>query len=397
MRKQLKSRLTAWSMAATAALGMVAAAHAADPIKVGVIIPMTGAFQSNGKQIEAAIKAYTKEKGDTVAGRKIEFILRDDRGAPENANRFAQELIAQDRVSILTGFGNTPAALSAAAFAAKAKVPQVIMVAATSSIVEKSPYIVRTSQSIPQIASVIGQWAPKSGPKTFVSIVSEYGPGLDAEEWFARTVEAHGGRVIEKLKVPLANPDFAPFLQRAADAKPDALFVFVPTGAGGNFMKQFVERGLDKAGMKLVAMSDLTDDDLLNNMGDAALGAITGGPYSASHDSPENKAFVAKFKAVNPDMRPNVVAVSAWDALELIYRAVEATKGDTNGDALIAAMKGQSWNSPRGPISIDPATRDIIQNIYMRRVERRDGELYNMEFETFPNVKDPAHGAPEGK
>lgn len=397
MRKQLKKRLTALSIAATAALGVVAAAHAADPIKVGVIIPMTGAFQSNGKQIEAAIKAYTKEKGDTVAGRKIEFILRDDRGAPENANRFAQELIAQDRVSILTGFGNTPAALSAAAFAAKAKVPQVIMVAATSSTVEKSPYIVRTSQSIPQIASVIGQWAPKSGPKTFVSIVSEYGPGLDAEEWFARTVEVHGGRVIEKLKVPLANPDFAPFLQRAADAKPDALFVFVPTGAGGNFMKQFVERGLDKAGMKLVAMSDLTDDDLLNNMGDAALGAVTGGPYSASHDSPENKAFVAKFKAANPNMRPNVVAVGAWDALELIYRAVEVTKGDTNGDALIAAMKGQSWNSPRGPISIDPATRDIIQNIYMRKVEHHDGELYNMEFETFPNVKDPAHAASEGK
>lgn len=393
MRKHLK----AWSIAALASLGMVAAAHAGDPIKVGVIIPMTGPFQSNGRQIEAAIKAYTKAKGDTVAGRKIEFILRDDRGAPDNANRFAQELLAQDRVSILTGFGNTPAALSAAAFAAKAKVPQVIMVAATSSIVEKSPYIVRTSQSIPQIASVIGEWAPKSGPKTFVSIVSEYGPGLDAEEWFAKTVEAHGGRVIEKLKVPLANPDFAPFLQRAADAKPDALFVFVPTGAGGNFMKQFVERGLDKAGMKLVAMSDLTDDDLLNNMGDAALGAVTGGPYSASHDSPENKAFIAQFRAANPGMRPNIVAVGAWDALELIYRAIEATKGDTNGDALIAAMKGQSWNSPRGPISIDPATRDIVQNIYMRKVERHDGELYNMEFETFPNVKDPAHGATEAK
>ena len=232
MRKQLKNGLKTWGIATLAALGMAAAADAADPIKIGVIIPMTGPFQSNGKQIEAAINAYTKAKGDTVAGRKIEFILRDDRGAPDNANRFAQELIAQDRVSILTGFGNTPAALSAAAFAAKAKVPQVIMVAATSSIVEKSPYIVRTSQSIPQIASVIGQWAPKSGPKTYVSIVSEYGPGLDAEEWFAKTVEAHGGRVIEKLKVPLANPDFAPFLQRAADAKPEALFVFVPTGAG---------------------------------------------------------------------------------------------------------------------------------------------------------------------
>lgn len=388
MRKQLTGRCTA---AALATLGMITAVHAADPIRIGVVIPMTGTFQSNGKQIEAAINAYTKAKGDTVAGRKIEFILRDDRGAPDNAKRLAQELIAQDRVSILTGFGTTPAALAAAPLATQAKVPQVIMVAATSSIVDKSPYIVRVSQSIPQIASIIGQWAPKSGPKSYVSIVSEYGPGLDAEEWFAKTVEAHGGRVIEKLKVPVASPDFAPFLQRAADAKPDALFVFVPTGAGGNFMKQFTERGLDKAGMKLVAMSDLTDDDLLNNMGDAALGAVTGGPYSASHDSPENKAFVAQFKAVNPGMRPNVVAVSAWDALDLIYRALETTKGDANGDALIAAMKGQKLDSPRGPISIDPATRDIIQNIYMRKVERHDGELYNMEFETFPNVKDPAH------
>jgi branched-chain amino acid transport system substrate-binding protein len=377
--------------AAIATVSIFTAARAADPIKIGVIIPMTGTFQSNGKQIEAAINAYTKAKGDTVAGRKIEFIFRDDRGAPDNAKRFAQELVAQDRVSILTGFGTTPAALAAAPLATQAKVPQVIMVAATSSIVDKSPYIVRVSQSIPQIASIIGQWATKSGPKTFVSIVSEYGPGLDAEEWFVKTVEAHGGRVIEKLKVPVASPDFAPFLQRAADAKPDALFVFVPTGAGGNFMKQFVERGLDKAGMKLVAMSDLTDDELLNNMGDAALGAVTGGPYSASHESAENKAFIAQFKAVNPGMRPNIVAVSAWDALDLIYRALEATKGDANGDPLIAAMKGQKLDSPRGPISIDPATRDIIQNIYMRKVERYGGELYNMEFETFPNVKDPAH------
>ena len=391
MGKQSNAWCVAVVIALGTALGMATATRAAEPIRIGVIIPMTGPFQSTGRQIEAAIKAYTQEKGDTVAGRKIEFIIRDDRGAPENANRFAQELVAQDRVSILTGFGTTPAALAAAQFASKAKVPQVIMVAATSSIVDRSPYIVRVSQSIPQIASIIGQWAPKSGSKTFVSIVSEYGPGLDAEEWFAKTVEAHGGRVIEKLKVPLASPDFAPFLQRAADAKPDAIFVFVPSGVGGNFMKQFVERGLDKAGMRLVAMSDLTDDDLLNGMGDAALGAVTGGPYSASHDSPENKAFVARFKSVNPGMRPNIVSVSAWDALELIYRALERTKGDTNGDALVTAMKGQSFNSPRGPISIDPATRDIVQNIYMRKVERHDGELYNMEFETFPNVKDPAH------
>lgn len=376
-----------------AAMSIGAAARAEDTIKVGVVMPMTGPFATNGKQTEAAIKAFVKAKGDIVAGKKVEFIIRDDRGAPETANRLTQELIVQDRVAILTGYGNTPSALSAASLSAKAKIPMVVSVAATSLIVDKSPYIVRTSQSIPQIASIIGQWAPKSGAKTYVSLVSDYGPGIDAEEWFAKTIEAKGGQVLQKLRVPMASPDFAPFLQKAVDAKPDALFVFVPSGVGGSFMKQYVERGLDKGGMKLVAMSDLTDDDLLNDMGDAALGAITGGPYSASHDTPANKAFVATFKSVNAGMRPNIVAVSAWDALQLIYNAIEKTKGDTNGDALLAAMKGQSFESPRGPISIDPQTRDIVQNIYMRKVERRDGELYNVEFETFPDVKDPAHAA----
>ena len=383
-------RLAAITAVLTAA-GLGFAARADEPIRVGVIVPMTGPFQSTGREIEGAIKAFTQQKGDSVAGRKIEFIVKDDHGTPDNALRIAQELVAQDKVSILTGFGTTPIALAVAQFTARAKIPQVIMVAATSSIVDRSPYIVRVSQSIPQIASVIGQWAPKSGARTFVSLVSDYGPGIDAEEWFGKTVEKSGARVVEKIRVPVASPDFAPFLQRAADAKPDALFVFVPSGAGGNFMKQFVERGLDKSGMRLVAMSDLTDDELLNGMGDAVLGAITGGPYSASHPSVENKAFVAQFTKVNPGMRPNIVAVSAWDALDLIYRALDKTKGDTDGDALVAAMKGQAFMSPRGPISIDPATRDIVQNIYMRKVERQDGELYNTEFETVPDVKDPAH------
>jgi branched-chain amino acid transport system substrate-binding protein len=361
-----------------------------ETIKVGVIIPLTGGFQSNGRQIEAAIKAFVRKNGDKAAGRKVELIVKDDGSAADNALRLAQELVTRDKVSMLAGFGNTPTALAVAPLSAGAKVPQIIMVAATSSIMDRSPYMVRVAQTIPQIASVIAQWAPRNGAKSFVSIVSEYGPGLDAEEWFAKTMEQNGGKVLAKLRVPLANPDFAPFLQKAADEKPDALFVFVPTGAGAAFMKQFVERGLDKSGMRVIAMSDVMDDDLLNNMGDAALGVVTGGPYSASHVSAENKAFVAEFKNDNGGMRPNVVAVGAWDAMTLIYKAIEKTKGDTNGDALLAAMKGLSWESPRGPIAIDADKRDIVQNIYMRRVERLDGELYNMEFETFSNVKDPA-------
>ncbi|WP_443216886.1 ABC transporter substrate-binding protein [Rhizobium sp. Root708] len=221
--------------------------------------------------------------------------------------------------------------------------------------------------------------------------VSDYGPGKDAEEWFAKTIEANGGSVIEKLKVPLANPDFAPFLQRAADEKPEAIFVFVPTGAGAAFMKQFVERGLDKSGIKVIAMADVTDDDLLNNMGDPAIGVVTGGPYSASHNSAENKAFVAAFKKANNGMRPNMVAAAAYDALDLIYKTLDKTKGDAGGDAFLEAAKGMELASPRGPISIDPETRDIVQDIYMRKVEKVDGELYNTEFQTFPKVKDPAH------
>jgi branched-chain amino acid transport system substrate-binding protein len=372
------------------ALPLASTAVAQEVVKVGVIIPLTGGFSSNGRQIEAGMKAYVQANGNIAGGKKVEFIIRDDGSSPDNARRLAQELITRDKVAILAGFGNTPTALSVAQLSAQAKVPQVIMVAATSSILDRSPYTVRTAQTIPQIASVIGEWSAKKGVKTFVSIVSDYGPGQDAELWFSKTLEQNGGKVAEKLRVPLANPEFAPFLQRAADQKPDALFVFVPTGAGAAFMKQFAERGLDKSGIKVIAMSDVMDDELLNSIGDPALGTITGGPYSAAHHSLENHAFRQLFDKVFNGARPNVVAVGAWDALTLIYKALEKTHGDSSGDALLSAMKGQSWESPRGPITIDAQSRDIVQNIYMRKVERVNGELFNVEFETVPNVRDPA-------
>ncbi|TMV02024.1 ABC transporter substrate-binding protein [Brucella haematophila] len=373
-----------------AAIGLPALAQAEDTVKVGVVIPLTGGFQSNGRQINAALKTYLATHGDTAGGKKVEFIIKDDASTPDNALRLSQELVTKDKVSILTGFGNTPTALSVAQLSKRAKVPQIIMVAATSSIPGASPYILRTSWTIPQMAAVIGKWAPENGTKKFVSIVSDYGPGADAEKWFEKTLQDNGGTLLSKLKVPLANPDFAPFLQRAADEKPEAIFVFVPTGAGAAFMKQFVERGLDKSGIKVIAMADVTDDDLINDMGDPAIGVITGGPYSANHASPENKAFVEAFKKENGGMRPNMVAVSAWDALELIYKTLEKTGGDATGDTFVDAAKGMQINSPRGPISIDPATRDIVQNIYMRKVEKVDGELYNTEFQTYEQVKDPA-------
>lgn len=375
---------------AAVAIGLPALAQAEDTVKVGVVIPLTGGFQSNGRQINAALKTYLATHGDTAGGKKVEFIIKDDASTPDNALRLSQELVTKDKVSILTGFGNTPTALSVAQLSKRAKVPQIIMVAATSSIPGASPYILRTSWTIPQMAAVIGKWAPENGTKKFVSIVSDYGPGADAEKWFEKTLQDNGGTLLSKLKVPLANPDFAPFLQRAADEKPEAIFVFVPTGAGAAFMKQFVERGLDKSGIKVIAMADVTDDDLINDMGDPAIGVITGGPYSANHASPENKAFVEAFKKENGGMRPNMVAVSAWDALELIYKTLEKTGGDATGDTFVDAAKGMQINSPRGPISIDPASRDIVQNIYMRKVEKVDGELYNTEFQTYEQVKDPA-------
>ena len=265
------------------------------------------------------------------------------------------------------------------------------MAAATSIITEQSPYIVRTSFTAAQATVPLADWAAKNGIKKVTTLVSDYGPGIDVEKSFTEVFTKAGGQV-ENLRVPLANPDFSPFLQKVADAKPDALFVFVPSGIGAQFMKQFVERGLDKSGIKLIGPGDVTDDDLLNNMGDVALGAITTHHYSAAHDSPENKAFVEAFKKANGGMRPNYMAVGGYDGMHLIYEGLKKTNG-AGGQALIEAMKGMSWTSPRGPVSIDPQTRDIVQNIYVRKVEKKDGELYNVEFATIPNVKDPVKAA----
>jgi branched-chain amino acid transport system substrate-binding protein len=282
----------------------------------------------------------------------------------------------------------TPAALAAAPLATEAKVVELVMAAGTSIITERSPYIARTSFTLPQSSVIIADWAAKNGIKKVVSIVSDYAPGADAEKSFSERFKAGGGEVTEAIKVPLANPDFAPFLQRAADAKPDAIFVFVPSGQGGTFMKQYAERGLDKAGIKLIGPGDVTDDDLLPGMGDAVIGAVTAHLYSADHDSAKNKAYVEAFQKAN-NFRPNFMSVGGYDGMHLIYEALKKTGGKADGDALIAAMKGMAWESPRGPISIDPETRDIVQNIYIRKVEKKNGELYNVEFATFEAVKDP--------
>ena len=311
---------------------------------------------------------------------------------PSNTKRLTQELIVNDKVSVIAGFETTPAALVAAALATEAKVAEVVMAAGTSMITEQSPYIVRTSDTTPQSCVIIADWAAKNGIKKVVTIVSDYAPGFDAEKSFTARFGAAGGTVVEAIRVPLVSPDFSPFLQRAADAKPNAIFVFVPSGQGGTFMKQFAERGLDKAGIKLIGPGVVTDDDLLPDMSDAVIGTVTAYHYSTDHNSAKNKAYVAAFEKAN-GFRPNFMSVGGYDGMHLIYEALNKTGGKADVDLLIAAMKGMKWESPRGPISIDPETRDIVQNEYIRKVEKKNGQLYNVEFAVFEAVKDPVKAA----
>ena len=374
---------------ATLALAGTAVLAQDNVFKIGLVLPMTGQQATTGRQIEAAAKLYMAQNGDTVAGKKIQLIIKDDTSIPDVTKRMAQELVVNDKVNVLAGMGITPSALATAAIATQSKTPLVVMAAATSSITEASPYIVRTSFTLPQASVALADWAPKNGIKKVVNLVSDYGPGIDAEKFFKERMLFNGGQITESLRVPMRNPDFAPFLQKVRDLKPDALFVFVPSGAGAAVMKQFLERGMDKAGIKLIGTGDVTDDDQLNDMGDGALGVVTSHHYSAAHPSALNKKFVEAFKKANNNLRPNFMAVGGYDGMRVIYEALRATKGVGGGDALLAAMKGQIFESPRGPIFIDAQTRDIVQNIYLRKVEKKDGQLYNVEFDVIKDVKDP--------
>jgi len=383
----IRRTLMLGALALTLAAG---SAFAQDTVKIGLILPMTGPFASTGRQIDGAVKLWLAQNGTTVAGKKIEVILKDDAGTADTTRRLAQELVVNDKVQVLAGFGLTPLALATVPIATQAKIPELVMAAATSSITEQSPYVIRAGFTLPQITVPLADWAAKNGIKKVVTLVTDYGPGIDAENAFKSRFTAAGGEVTAELRVPLRNPDFAPFLQRANDAKPDAVFVFVPSGVGAIFMKQFIERGMDKSGIRLIGTGDVTDDDILNGMGDVALGVITSFHYSAAHPSAANKAYVEGYKKLN-GTRPNFMSVGGYDGMRMIYEALKKTNGDASGDALLAAMKGLSFESPRGPVTIDPATRDPIQNVYMRKVERVDGELWNVEFATIPSVKDPLH------
>ncbi len=363
------------------------AALAADPLKIGLILPLTGPFASTGRQIEAAARLYMAKNGTTVAGRPVQLIVKDDTGlAPETTKRIAQELVVQEKVTVLAGFGLTPLALAAAPVATEAKVPMVVMAAATAIIPTRSPMIVRTGFTLPQVTGPIADWAAKNKIKRVVTMVTDYGPGLDAEKTFVERFKAAGGEIAESIRTPLRNPDYAPFLQRAKDAKPDALFVFVPSGEGLAVMKQFDERGLKQAGIRLIGTGDVTDDDLLESMGAPAVGVITSFHYSAAHDSPENRAYVGDFMKANNGMRPNFHSVGGYDGMHLIYEAVKKAGPTATGEQLVEAMKGMKWVSPRGPMSIDPARRDAVNTVYMREVKMVNGKPWNIEFDKVENV-----------
>jgi branched-chain amino acid transport system substrate-binding protein len=379
-------------LVALAALSLIAPVAAQPTVKIGVVAEFSGPFADYGAQILGGMKTYLKLNGDVFGGKRIEIITRDTTGpSPDVAKRLAQELITRDNVDILAGFGLTPNALAVAPLSAEAKKPMVIMNAATSVITTRSPYIVRLSHTLPQDTQPMAQWATKNGIKRVFTLVSDFGPGVDAETQFVKTFKASGGEIVDSVRVPLANPDFAPFLQRIKDTKPQAVFVFIPPGSQTiAFIKGYEERGLKQAGIRIIATGDLTDDGTLQQMGDPTIGIINSFHYSAAHDSPENKAFLKAYAETNgTKLRPNFMACAGYDGMAAIAEALKKTNGSVEPEAFLAALKGMKINSPRGAIMIDPETRDIVQTVYIREVKKIDGILYNVEFDKYPDVKYP--------
>jgi len=367
-------------------------ARAAEPLKIGLELPFSGPFAGYGKQIEHGVKLYLQQHDNMLGGRPVELVIKDDSPGTSGdiSKRLAQELVIKDKVDILAGFALTPSALATAPVATQAKKPMITMNAATSIITTKSPYIVRVSMTLPQNSAPIASWAIKNGIKKTFILVADYGPGYDAEGQFKRTFTADGGTIVDDVRVPVSNPDYGPFLQRIKDAKPEAVFIFLPPGAGTiAFMKGFQERGLAEAGIRLIATGDLTDEDILDSIGDSALGLITSFHYSAAHPSPENKAYVAAYEKAYPNDRPNYMSIGGYDGMQLIDKALQKTGGDASAERFIDAAKGLTWLSPRGPVTIDPETRDIVQTIYIRKVEKVDGKLQNVEFDKIDKFKDP--------
>src|SRR5437870_5423669 len=376
--------------AALALLAAPAPALAQDTIKIGVIMPYSGQFADLATQMDNGIKLYMKQKGDSVAGKKIEIIRKDTGGvAPDVATRLAQELITRDNVDILAGFTLSPNAIAVSKVSAEAKKFMVIMNAATTVIITMSPYSVRTSMTLPSVGSTAGAWAYKSGIRKAYTMVSDFAPGKDAEISFHEACKKAGGEIVGSVRMPLANPDFSAFVQRAKDLNPESIFIFVPAGAQPAALgKALAERGIDPGKTKILGSGETTSEQALKGMGDAGLGMISAWHYDYKGDAPLNVEFVKVFNEMH-GRNPDFFSIGGYDGMHAIYEALRKTGGNTDGDALIAAAKGLKWQSPRGPMSIDPDTRDVVHAVYIRRVQKVGGELVNVPFDKIENVKDP--------
>jgi branched-chain amino acid transport system substrate-binding protein len=375
-----------------AALAAAYPAYAQQTVKIGLILSSSGQFADAAAQMDNGIKTYMKQKGDTVAGRKIELVRRDTGGiAPDVAKRLAQELVVRDKVDVLAGFVLTPNAMAAGDVSAEAKKFMVVMNAATSIITTKSPYMARVSVTTPQLNESFGTWAAtKAGLKSVYTMVSDYGPGHDAEQAFQNAFKAAGGNLVGSVRFPVANPDFAAFVQRAKDMNPQGIYVWIPGGAQPAALgKALAERGIDPKKTKVLGQLELATDEARKAMGEVSVGIITAAHYDWNHDSALNHAFVKDYAALAGGRHPDFFSVGGYDGMHLIYEALKKTGGKADAEALIAAAKGMKWESPRGPISIDPETRDIVQTVYIQRVEKVGGELRNVEFDKVENVKDP--------
>ncbi len=379
----------------TATAVAVSPALAQGTVKVGLVMEYSGQFADAATQLDNGIKLYMKKHGDTVAGKKIEIIRKDVGGpAPDVSKRLAQELVVRDNADILAGFVLTPNALSASDVSEQAKKFMVIMNAATSIITTKSNYSVRSSLTLPQVCATFGTWAHKNGTRKVYTMASDYGPGHDCEGAFSNAFKAAGGEIVGAVRMPVANPDFSAFVQRAKDINPESIFIFVPGGAQPAALgKALAERGVDPKKIKVMGTGEVTDDSALKNMGDDALGILTAWHYDHNHDSKMNKEFVAAYKKEYGGLNPNFFAVGGYDGMHLIYEALKKTGGKTDGDALINAAKGMKWESPRGTMSIDPETRDVVQTVYIRRVQKVGGTNVNVEFDKVVDVKDPVKAA----
>jgi branched-chain amino acid transport system substrate-binding protein len=376
-----------------ACAGAIAPAHAQDALRIGLIATYSGPYADYGRQFDAGIALYLKEHGGKIAGRPVEIVKKDTAGpAPDAAKRIAQELVVRDKVNVLTGLDFSPNAYAVGAIATQAKVPTIVMNAASSAITTSSPYIARLSFTVQQVTDPMARYMLKQGVKEAYTVVADYASGQDAETAFKKAFTAGGGKVVGEVRTPMNNPDFSAYVQRIKDSKPQAVFFFFPSGVmPPAFLKVWKERGMEEAGIKLYATGEATDDSSLEATGDVALGLVTSHHYSYAHPSAKNQKFVKDFEAqFGTTMRPNYFAVTAYDAMAAIDLALGKTRGDATGDKLMAALKGLAFESPRGPVEIDSATRDIVQTVYIRKTEKAGGKLVNAEFDKFDRVKDPA-------